>query len=303
MERKNAHMILRNFYAFVLISVLIAALHLVLISGCRKKNENPVVAEVNQEKIYFADYNEFLKEVPETTKMAFAKSPEKLLKHLISRKLLVQEAARQGFLNQDAGQDISEPQIVKAVQTLLASQIGEKLKVSENEIAAFYHQHKQEFGDKPISEVKEPIQRFILTRKQQEVLASLLDRLYQKADIRIFKENLLQVKVEGLAPSNKEDLLKAVSSGKPTLVDFSSDRCIPCLQLRPVLNALNDKFQGKVNVMMIDVTQEKDLSRQYRIRVTPTLIFFDAKGKETGRRMGFMDQAAIEKKMKELGMV
>lgn len=296
-------MILRNFYAFSLILIFSAVLHLVLISGCRKNNENPVVAEVNREKIFLADYNEFLKEVPETTKMAFAKSPEKLLKHLISRKLLVQEAVKQGLLNQNTDRDISKPQTTEAVQSLLVSETGEKLKVGEDEIAAFYHQRKQEIGNKPMSEVSESIREFILVRKQKEVLERLIDRLYKKADIRIFKEKLSQVEDTGLAPSSKEDLLKAVSSGKPTLVDFGSNRCMPCIQLKPVLKALNDKFRDKVNIVTIDVNQEKDLSRQYRIRVTPTLIFFDSKGKETGRQMGFMNQTAIEKKMKELKMI
>ena len=296
-------MILKNFYMFALILILTAVLHLVLISGCRKNNENPVVAEVNEEKIFLANYNEFLKEVPETTKMAFAKSPEKLLKHLISRKLLVQEAVKQGLLNRDTGRDISKPQTAEAVQNLLTSETGEKLKVGEDEIVAFYNQRKQEIGDKPMSEVSESIREFILVRKQQEVLEKLIDRLYQKADIKIFKEKLSQPENTGLAPSGKEDLLKAVSSGKPTIVDFGSNRCTPCIQLKPVLKALNDKFRGKVNIVTIDVNQERDLSRQYRIRVTPTLIFFNAKGKETGRRMGFMTQPAIEKEMKKLEII
>lgn len=296
-------MIFKKLYVFVLISVFIAALHLVLISGCRKKNENPVVAEVNQEKIYLDDYNDFSQKVPETTMMAFSKSPEELLKHLITRKLLVQEVARRGLLNQDTGRDISEPDMIEAVQSLLASEMGERPRVSEDEIEAFYHQRNKELGGKPMSEVRKPIRRFILARKQQDALGRLVDRLYQKADIRIFKENLPQVKAAGLAPSNKEDFLKAISSGRPTLVDFGSNRCIPCLQLRPVLKALKDKFQGKVNVMMVEVNQERDLTREYRIRVIPTLIFFDAKGNEIGRQMGFMGQRALEKKMKGLGMV
>jgi thioredoxin 1 len=105
-------------------------------------------------------------------------------------------------------------------------------------------------------------------------------------------------------PTNTDkELKKAMKSGQPVLVDFGSNKCIPCRQLRPVLKDVAKEFSGKAHVLIIDVFQYQALARQHRINLIPTLVFFDANAKEVFRRAGVWDKASIAKKLKEAGSI
>jgi len=108
-----------------------------------------------------------------------------------------------------------------------------------------------------------------------------------------------------LEPSTNtgEELKKALLEGKPVLVDFGSNKCIPCRQLRPILKEVAQEFSGKAHVLIIDVFQHQGLAREYRINLIPTLVFFDARGKETFRRSGVWDKTSIAKKLKDAGTI
>jgi thioredoxin 1 len=105
-------------------------------------------------------------------------------------------------------------------------------------------------------------------------------------------------------PTNTgEELKKALLDGKPVLVDFGSNKCIPCRQLRPILKEVAQEFSGKAHVLVIDVFQHQALAREHRIHLIPTLIFFNAQGKEVFRRSGVWDKASIAKKLKDAGTI
>ena len=103
-------------------------------------------------------------------------------------------------------------------------------------------------------------------------------------------------------PTNTgEELKKALLSLKPVLVDFGSNKCIPCRQLRPTLKDVAQEFSGKAHVLVIDVYEYQGVARQHRINLIPTLVFFDTRGRETFRRSGVWDKASITKKLREAG--
>jgi thioredoxin 1 len=105
-------------------------------------------------------------------------------------------------------------------------------------------------------------------------------------------------------PTNTDKELKnALQSGQPVLVDFGSNRCIPCRQLRPILKDVAQEFSGKAHVLIIDVFQHQALAREHRIHLIPTLIFFNSGGKEIFRRSGVWDKASIAKKLKDAGTI
>jgi len=98
-----------------------------------------------------------------------------------------------------------------------------------------------------------------------------------------------------------QDLKIALISGKPVLVDFGSNKCIPCRQLRPILKEVEKELVGRAHVLVIDVYNFGRLAREHRVQLIPTLIFFDTSGKEIFRRMGVWDKDSIVKKLKEGG--
>ena len=62
------------------------------------------------------------------------------------------------------------------------------------------------------------------------------------------------------------------------------------------------EYKGKANVLFTDVHEGKNLAANYRIQMIPTQIFFDAKGKEVKRHIGFMDKADILKELQAAGL-
>lgn len=98
-----------------------------------------------------------------------------------------------------------------------------------------------------------------------------------------------------------QELKIALVSGKAVLVDFGSNKCIPCRQLRPILKEVGKEMDGKVHVLIIDIYNFGKLAREHRIQLIPTLIFFNPSGKEFYRHMGVWDKDSIVRKLKEGG--
>lgn len=88
----------------------------------------------------------------------------------------------------------------------------------------------------------------------------------------------------------------------PRLVDLGAGKCIPCKMMAPILEELKRDYAGQFEVEFIDVWKNPEPGRTFRIRVIPTQIFFDAKGKELWRHEGFFGKEDILKKWEELGV-
>ena len=104
-------------------------------------------------------------------------------------------------------------------------------------------------------------------------------------------------------PSSNDAVIKtSLASGKPTVADFGARTCVPCKKMAPILEELNRELKGKANVTFTDVWATPALAQDYRIQMIPTQIFFDAKGKEVKRHIGFIDKADILKELKNAGL-
>jgi thioredoxin len=114
---------------------------------------------------------------------------------------------------------------------------------------------------------------------------------------------LIATTVHAELPSATPEVFdKALSSGKPTVIDLGARTCIPCKKMAPILESLSKEYRGKASVLFIDVSEDQAAARKFRVQMIPTQIFFDAKGKEVKRHMGFMDKAAILKELKNAGL-
>jgi thioredoxin 1 len=89
------------------------------------------------------------------------------------------------------------------------------------------------------------------------------------------------------APTDNLRLIdNARQSGQPTIVEFGSDSCASCRQMKIVLDAVARRAQGRVHVLVMDVVRDGSLLQPYRIQMIPTQVLFDAQGKEVWRHLG-----------------
>jgi len=105
-----------------------------------------------------------------------------------------------------------------------------------------------------------------------------------------------------LPSANDAAIRAALNSGRPSVIDLGARSCIPCKKMAPILESLAAEYRGKASVLFIDVYKDMAAADKFRVQMIPTQIFFDARGKEVKRHMGFMDKAEILKELKAAGL-
>jgi thioredoxin 1 len=257
------------------------------------------LATVNGEMITIDHFLQEVEKIPEPNRGMFKEELARFLEMLISRELVLQEAKKQGAQpgKEDKGEDA-------LIQTFLEKKFSSPPTVSEEELLAFYEMYKDRLAGKTLEQAAPLIKQVIRQQKQEEEYMRYLQELRSSATIEIKQDRLkgLAAKPAELATNTEEELSLALKSGRPVLVDFGSNSCLPCRQLRPILQDIKKELAGKLEVLIIDIYKHQALAGQYRIQVMPTLVFFDSTGKEVVRRQGFMPKTALMEELKKVGI-
>ncbi len=75
----------------------------------------------------------------------------------------------------------------------------------------------------------------------------------------------------------------AEAAGEPVLLDFHSEGCPPCRQMRPAIEQL---IQKGYQVKSVDAEESPDLFERYQVRDVPTFIVVDPSGRTMARTKG-----------------
>lgn len=87
-----------------------------------------------------------------------------------------------------------------------------------------------------------------------------------------------------------------------TMVDLGAKTCIPCKMMAPILEELAAEYRGKAAIIFIDVWQNPDEAKKFKVSMIPTQIFFDRSGNEVYRHSGFMDKKTIVAQLAQMGV-
>mmetsp|Transcript_14993 Transcript_14993/g.26268 ORF Transcript_14993/g.26268 Transcript_14993/m.26268 type:complete len:165 (+) Transcript_14993:81-575(+) len=99
--------------------------------------------------------------------------------------------------------------------------------------------------------------------------------------------------------TQETEFQEALAKGMPLVVDFSSQWCGPCKLMHKVMNEVEAKFEGRVQVLTLQVEKNAQLAGLYGIRKVPTVMFFGSGSPEplqtfTGLASGESINQAIE---------
>ena len=89
---------------------------------------------------------------------------------------------------------------------------------------------------------------------------------------------------------------------KVTFLELGADKCVPCKEMRPVMEGIEKAFGDQVEVVFSDVWDDPAPANEYGIQMIPTQIFLDQNGEEFHRHTGFYPQADIEALLIERGL-
>lgn len=82
-----------------------------------------------------------------------------------------------------------------------------------------------------------------------------------------------------------------------TLVDLGATTCVPCKMMAPLLAELKTEYQGRAEVIFIDIHAKPDMAKPFALMAIPTQVVYDRQGKEVFRHVGFLDKKAMREQL------
>ena len=217
-----------------------------------------------------------------------------VLEQLAVRALLLGEAQEWARTQQ---MNTGEETPASLTETYLQSIAG-KMRVSDEEIRAFFENNKNMFGDATFEQVAEMLSAYVLSQKRDEVVAAHINALSERHSVE-----LAAGWVETQARASLDNPVdKARRSGQPTVVDFGAQGCGPCDMMTPILEELRQEYADRCHILFVSVREQQILAARYNIGSIPVQAFFDKEGREFFRHIGFFPKEQIVAKFAELAV-
>jgi len=106
----------------------------------------------------------------------------------------------------------------------------------------------------------------------------------------------------GYAAEPKINMQALTAKRVPIMLEFGRGWCIPCKYMKPILDDMARTYAGKAIVTTVDMDANKDLVRDYRIRMMPTQVFLTPDGKEFFRNEGTLEREQIAQVFAKMGV-
>lgn len=85
-------------------------------------------------------------------------------------------------------------------------------------------------------------------------------------------------------------------------LELGSEGCKPCEAMKPVMQAVREKFPEKVEVTFHDVRKVPAVAGQYGVRLIPTQVFLLPDGTEFFRHEGYFAEPEVVAVLERMGV-
>lgn len=100
----------------------------------------------------------------------------------------------------------------------------------------------------------------------------------------------------------EDALARARRERKVVMLELGSVGCIPCEQMKPVMQKLRDTYKGRLEVIFVNIHKDREAGRWFRVYLIPTQVFLDKDGNEFHRHIGFYAYDEIALILKTQGL-
>ena len=261
-----------------------------------------VLATVNDKTITVADLEERLQQMPRQQAAMFKKNRHRFLDKLVSRQLLLQKARKADSAQSDdtpTGSDAAQQDEDKMIQNFLQEQVVQDVEVTEEDMKTFYKQNKDQMpAGRSYEDLKSSIRSYARRKEESKAVQQYVEKLRQNADITR-NEEWVEAQKAGTA---ENPLDKALSKDVPVLADFGRGTCTPCKMMKPILKKLKKEYEGRAEILIINIDEYRGLAQRVGVRAIPTQVFYDSSGNEVSRHQGFMPREDMVKRLTDMGV-
>ena len=92
---------------------------------------------------------------------------------------------------------------------------------------------------------------------------------------------------------------QVIKSTQPVMVDLWAPWFGPCRMVAPVVDKLAETYQGKFKLYRLNIDENPETARQYRVMSIPTLLFFKD-GKAVDTVIGAVPESTLQPKIDAL---
>ncbi len=261
----------------------------------QKIAENDILALVNYSQITEQSFNERYNSLPEQYKDMFKNDKEGFLVQMKIKELLFMKAKEKGY-DENLTESDEEKLKDKAIEKLVMD-ISSAIEITDKEMINFYNERESDMKGASFEQVKSDIRNYLVQQKQSEVMDQYIEELKSGAEI-VLNEEWIKIQQKS---KPKNPLTEAFKTGKPTVLDLGASSCIPCKMMKPIFEELEKEYEGRANILLLEISDYRDIASKYKVRVIPTQIFFDVNGNQYWRHEGFLSKEDIIEKLNELG--
>jgi thioredoxin 1 len=136
--------------------------------------------------------------------------------------------------------------------------------------------------------------------KRQIVLFLILSLAFGSATFAQSKKTTKKSKPTSVT----KDTSSTIADPLMTFVELGSVNCIPCKAMQKVMKSVKEKYGSQIKLVFYDVWKEEQahFAKDYHIRLIPTQVFLDTKGKELMRHEGYFPEKELDTFLQSKGL-
>ena len=100
-----------------------------------------------------------------------------------------------------------------------------------------------------------------------------------------------------ITDANFEEVV--MKSDKPVVVDFWAEWCGPCRMVGPIIDEMNNEYEGKAIIGKVDVDANPGVSAKFGVRNIPTILFVK-NGEVADTSVGAVPKAQLASKLEAI---